>query len=62
MVSGRHMERAVYRVTRGPVNTWVVHGERGSELLGSFSDRGAAVRYALSLVRKHLDLCAPRAH
>lgn len=59
-VSVRHMDRAVYRVTRGPVNTWVVHKERGGEPLGSFSDRGAAVRYALILVRKHLELCVPR--
>lgn len=46
----RPMESAIYRIAPGPVNTWRVYVDPAREI-ASFSDRGAAVDYAMRLAR-----------
>jgi hypothetical protein len=41
----------VYRVSRGPVNTWGIYAGPAREPFASFNDKSTAVRYAMRLAR-----------
>ena len=58
MRRGRN-EATIYRVSQGPVNTWLVHAGSAREPVASFGDKSAAVRYAMRLARGEVSWSPP---